>query len=78
MERNFLTLFFLTFFSYLSACDHCKSINEFVEMQYNDYRMILEYKDIPDRSYIEGKADAYREMTYFLEHFIYSDLPRRS
>lgn len=53
------------------GCEHCKSINEFIEMQYEDYRMVLEYREMADRSYIEGKADAYREMTYFLEPFIY-------
>ena len=67
-------LFFLALIAVQAAfaegCDHCKSINEFIEMQYEDYRMVLEYIEA-DRSYIEGKADAYREMTYFLEPFIY-------
>ena|GEM_PF-2904265 len=53
------------------ACHHCECINEFCEQKYEDYREILLTEHIKDRLYIEGKADAYREMTYFLDPYIY-------
>ncbi len=42
-----------------------------MEQQYVNYRVLLESDMKFDRSYIEGKSDAYREMKYFIEPFIY-------
>lgn len=75
-------IIFLMFFVFLPwilvqiyGCEHCNTINEHCEEQYYEYNKILRFTQITDRSYIEGKADAYREMTYFLEPYIYSKRP---
>ncbi len=58
-------------FSNLHACHHSEKINQHIEYQYEYYRTILESDVDFDRSYIDGKADAYRDMTYYLESYIY-------
>jgi hypothetical protein len=61
----------ILFTSHLMACDHCDKILMHMENQYEIYRNVLECDFPIEKTYIEGKADAYREMTYFLEPYIY-------
>lgn len=72
--RNIFTLLFVFTFSNIYACKHCEIINNRMYKQHKYYKELLDSDFKFDRSYIEGKADAYREMPYIIELLLYEEV----